>query len=132
MTSWSHVRGQPVGLCFQVCLKRLDLSLNARRHISQKLVMSRIQNPHQRGNLNLPIIKPRCFFISHSMWYFTFCFKIRHYLHMIYSKMFGIPNQNILLETWTPTCFLALVIGSANICLNIDDNILSQQSHTRL
>ena len=27
--TWSHVRGQPVRLCFQVCLQRLNFSLNA-------------------------------------------------------------------------------------------------------
>ena len=32
-----------------------ELSLNAWRHITQELVMSRVQNLRQRGNLNLPI-----------------------------------------------------------------------------
>ena len=53
MTSCPDVRGQPQKLCFQVCFVRLNFRLNAWRHITQKLVMSRVQNSRQRGNLNL-------------------------------------------------------------------------------
>ena len=67
MTSWLHVRGQPQKLCFQVCFQRLDFSLNAWSHITQELVMSRVQNSLQRGNLNLPIIQLR--FHSVCKWY---------------------------------------------------------------
>ena len=53
--SLPHVRGQPQNLCFQVCFQRLNFNLNAWRHITHELVMSRVQNLRQRGNLNLPI-----------------------------------------------------------------------------
>ena len=62
MTSWSHVGGQPQKLSFQVCFERLDFILNAWHHITQELVMSRVQNSRQRGNLNLSndkIFSPR-------------------------------------------------------------------------
>ena len=55
VTSWPHVRGQLQKLCFQVCFYCLNFSLNALRQITQWLMMSRIQNPRQRGNLNLLI-----------------------------------------------------------------------------
>ena len=41
-------------LSFQVDLQRLNLDMNVRRHNTQGLVMSCVENPHQRGNLNLP------------------------------------------------------------------------------
>ena len=56
MTSLSHVRGQPVRLCFQVCLWCLNFSLNKCCHITNELVMSRVQIPRQRGNINFPNI----------------------------------------------------------------------------
>ena len=41
---------------FQVCLQCLKFRLNTIcRDITQGLVMSRVQNPRQRGNLNLSI-----------------------------------------------------------------------------
>ena len=48
VTSFSHIRGQPQTLCFQVCL----------HHITQELMMSHVQISRQRGSLNLPIDKP--------------------------------------------------------------------------
>ena len=45
-------------LCFQVCLKPLNFILNAWRLVTQELLMSRVQNSRQRGNLNLPSILP--------------------------------------------------------------------------
>ena len=70
MTSWLHVRGQPQKLCFQVCFQSLDVSLNslnAWSHITQELVMSRVQNSRQHGNLNLLTIQLR--FHSVCKWY---------------------------------------------------------------
>ena len=42
-------------LCFQVGFERLNFRLNAWRHTTQELVMSRVQNSRQRVNLNLSI-----------------------------------------------------------------------------
>ena len=56
VASWPHFRGQPENACSQVCFQRLNFILNAWRHIAQELVMSCVQNPSTRGNLNLPII----------------------------------------------------------------------------
>ena len=56
VTSWSDVTVQPQKLCSQVCLQRLNFFLSAWRHFIQQWVMSHVQNPGQRGNLNLPII----------------------------------------------------------------------------
>ena len=55
MTSWLHAKGQTQKLCFQVRFQRLNFTLNACCHITQELVISRVQNSRQRGNLNLPI-----------------------------------------------------------------------------
>ena len=41
---------------FVTCVQRLNFSLNAWRHIAHELVMSHVQSPCQRGNLNLPNI----------------------------------------------------------------------------
>ena len=53
---WMWHQGQPQKLCFQVCFQRLNFSSNAWRHITQELVMSRVQNSRQHRNLNLPSI----------------------------------------------------------------------------
>ena len=47
---------KPQMLCFQVCLQHLNFTLSVWRHITQELVMSRVQNSPQSGNLNLPNI----------------------------------------------------------------------------
>ena len=55
VASWPHIRGQPQKLSYQVCFQRLNISLNAQRHITQELVMSLVQNSVNVGILNLPI-----------------------------------------------------------------------------
>ena len=52
---WRHVHTLEANLIrSQVCLQKSELHLNTWHHITQELVISRIQNPRQCGNLNLP------------------------------------------------------------------------------
>ena len=61
VNAWMWRRGHVLGvksqaITFQVCLQRLKFTLNTCHHTTLKLVMSGVQSPRQRGNLNLPYI----------------------------------------------------------------------------